>query len=227
MKKLLIALTFVAMAASAMAQSGFRFESASGLPAVGTSQVSFNNAWIGSAFSYQLTGEDTLSENFLFDINLLYDISFGRWHFPIAGRLGTAVGSGDLSRVDVGIYPWTVLSQSAVGGVLVLHGGIAYTTLPASVLEPGKIPSAIRALVGIEYSHPLGRNNLPLTLSVTPTFRSEELLFGIENLFGLEVTGIIPIAANLGILARVETPFDSALKTSVNAGVIVNGAIGN
>lgn len=191
-----------------------------------TQQVSLNNAYIGSTFSYELTNPNNVnfSDNFLFNANIVYNIMFdsSSWNLPLVGNFDLNGGQSTFDDFELGIFPFRVLSKSDNGTVFVFHSGFSYSIEPAQ--EQQLSPQVVKILLGLEVSLPLGTNSLPLTISLAPTYEN----FNLErdDLFGIDGTVIFPIAPGLAVLGDLTVPFDGTRETAFAAGVIVNGAIG-
>lgn len=230
MKKILFLLSFILCFGALTGQSVYRTINAGGMQTkhisddVNASQVSLNNAYFGSAFSYQISGDQNFEENFLFDASLLYNIEFEGtdWNFPIAGNFQLPAAGGNFEEFEVGVYPWSVISNPESSTVVVIHGGAAYLVDPEVDTEIS--PQTFRILAGGEVSLPLANNDLPVTLSVTPLYEINNL--GVDNNFGIESTFIFPISPNLAVMGEWYRPIDSIKTSTINVGVLVNGAIG-
>jgi len=194
---------------------------------VTTSQVSLNNAWFGSSFSYDLAGDGNFEEDFLFTADILYNpkLNLDGVNFAIVGDAALLTGGDQtLDQLELGIFPWKIIhSNSENGFTVVAHGGVSYRVSPVEGTETS--PQAVRLLAGAELAFPLSDNNLPATLSVTPVFETYNMDMG--NTFGLESTFLMPIAPNLGIIGEVYIPFKDQFQSIFNAGVVVNGALGD
>lgn len=209
-----------------LSQSGYRVQHAEGISNVSSSQVSLNNAWFGSSFNYQLTGNQSFKDNFLFNANILYNIKFDStaWNFPITGNLTLPLTGSKFQDIEVGINPWRVISTKGASTVWVLHGQVSYRVDPQTTASVS--PQTFDVLGGVEVSIPVGDSDLPFTVSVTPGVAFNNLDRG-TNLF-LEGTFIFPIAPNLGLIGEyVWSNIDYADKSRFNAGVLVNGALSN
>lgn len=226
LRKLLVTILLIAFCSFfTYSQSGFRTQTSQGLPdIVNAKQVSLNNAWFGSTFSYGLNNNVDFEENFLFNANVLYNISFDStaWNFPVVGNVELPLSGQSFQDIEIGIYPWRVINTWSSGTVFVLHGGLSYEVNPTT--EEGSVPQDFKILFGGEVSVPIGDNRLPLTVSVTPLFQTFNLDRG-SNL-GLEGTVILPIAPNLGIIGEVYTPFKSS-GNIFGIGVLMNSSFSN
>ncbi|MCO6500061.1 MAG: hypothetical protein J5I47_06750 [Vicingus serpentipes] len=223
MKKILILLIVLFTFSLTYSQSVFRKTHADGASPVSVSQLPLSNVWYGSQFSYKLTGDDNFNENFLFNANVIYNINFdsGSWNLPIAGNVMLPTSGGSFEDIQIGLYPWKIISKPGANTVTVLHGGVAYSIDPEN--ESGLSPQKIRLFAGIELSFPLGTNALPLSISLTPFY--EGLNLSRDDLYGLEGTFVLPIAANLGVIGELKFPFVKDVDSSFSAGVIINGAL--
>ena len=226
LRNLILAFVLLMVSATALsAQTGFRTMNANGLSDVQVRRVSPNNAYFGFKFQNQLTGTDgAFDDNFLFNANVLYNVEFdsSAWNFPIIGNLSFPITEDSFEDIEIGIFPWRVLSQSENGNVLVLHGGFSYSISPAESEELS--PQELLVLLGLELSIPMGQTNLPLSVSVAPVYRSRNLDRG--NTFGIDGTVIFPIAPSLAVIGQLDVPFNRDFDTAFSAGVLVNGVIG-
>lgn len=178
-------------------------------------RVSPNNAWIGSKLQYGFNGNESLADNFLFNMTTLYSLPVkGKLQLPLIGNVGLPL-SGNQSNVNVGLFPWYLVYNSATLS-LVAHGGAEYELYPGEELYNSIQYFSLSA--GLELGFWM-QSGLPLTLSATPIYSFRNL--DLNNLFSLELTGIIPIANGMGIL------IDSVLgkKVVMGAGLIVNNPI--
>lgn len=223
MKKVIALFIFIFTLSFAYSQSVFRTIHAEGISPVSVSQLPLSSVWYGSQFSYKLTGDENFNENFLFNANVIYNIGFdsSAWNFPVAGNVMFPVAGGTFEDVQIGVYPWRIISKPGATNVIVAHGGVAYSIDPE--LEKGVSPQAFRIFAGAEFSFPLGTGALPFSISLTPYY--ENLNLERDNLFGLEGTFILPIASNLGVIGELKAPFMKDIGTSFSAGVVVNGAV--
>lgn len=194
-----------------------------------TRSASLRNVWWGSKVLYSFDETKPIDESFFFSSKILYTPVFGdRFAVPVVGAAGLGEGSGDIlnpdAGVNVGIYPWYLLTNDVESRLtLVLHGGIGYKVLTAEVPEGAEAPQQIKLVGGLEAAF-ASNEGLPTTLSVTPVyFLNTNATVG--NFGALEITGILPIANGLGILAEGSFPFDQSFDGQFRLGVIINGKL--
>ena len=209
---------FMVLSSYVFGQSGFYTTHANGSGEVSFKQTSMNNAWLGSTFSYQLQGDSDLSDAFLFNASVLYNLKFSEnINLPIVGNLGLPL-SDSPGQVNVGLYPWGFLHDSKQSSIL-WHGGVRYGLLPNQNSETS--PQDLRVFAGVEFAFRVGQDGLPLTVSIAPTYDLRNM--GRENLAGVQTTFIVPIAKGIGLMGQHYLAKEA---TTFNAGVIMNTALG-
>ncbi len=126
----------------------------------------------------------------------------------------------DDSGVTLGLYPWYILSENEKSTILA-HGGIDYRVgdkNDAGYLTEFGINAGIElALYGDDYG-------MPFTISSGPEY---VLSSGITNTpyFGLNLSGVVPIANGLGVLIEGDASLTDGVKSGLKIGVIVNNSI--
>jgi len=228
MKKILFILTFLSITSIGIGQSVFRTINSGGLKKSSdtqTSQISLSNAWFGSSFSYQVSGDNNFEESFIFDANIIYNLELPNsdWNIPISTNFQLPTLGGDYAELELGLYPWKVISNPQSSTIIVAHGGVAYFVNPNESTDTS--PQSLRILAGAEVTLPVMKSNLPITLSVTPLYEFRNL--NIDNNFGIESTFIFPISPSLGVIGEYYQPIASNINSTFNLGIIINGAIGN
>jgi hypothetical protein len=199
---------------------------------VGTQQSSLRNAWVGSKLAYNVDESKPLNESFLLSAKVLYTpVAGDRFAIPVVGNVGLgSQAEGDIlnpdAGVNLGIYPWYLLSDPTNTDsrlTLVLHGGLGYKVLTAELPEGAEAPQQLKLIGGLEIAF-ASDEGLPTTLSVTPVYLFNTNA-GVDNFGALEITGILPIANGLGLLAEGSFPFDQGISGQFRLGVIVNSQL--
>lgn len=214
--RFLYAALILLLAVSVQAQSNYSLTD-EGKAKLDPMAVSLKNPWVGSTFSYNLSGEG-LEENFLFSARIMFfAFKTEKFGLPIVGE--AAPTNTDLlvssSGYNAGLYPYYVL-KSGEKYDLVAHGGVGYKAVPGdSTTAP---VNQLRALAGLEASFwGSGRSKSATVLSVTPVFTFND---GVDNRHFLEGTLIVPIGEFLGLLVETQIPFNGD-DIAYRAGVIV------
>lgn len=188
-------------------------------------QVSLGNPWVGAKLSYNINGDQPIDDNFLFSAKVLYTpVSGSNYAIPIVTSAG--LGSDNLvdpeSGFNIGVYPfYSVVSKTNFQ--LIIHGGVGYKVITNGTDE-GDDPQQIKLLGGLEVAFWPKDGGLPFTVSVAPTYlyHTQD---NVDNTSLLQITGIIPIANGLGLLADVQVPLDNLVSETFRFGVIVNGIL--
>lgn len=217
MKKVFL-LLFTVLSLSVFGQTSFSTFNSANEKGAEAAQVSVNNFWFGSKLSYNLTTDRPIDDNFALTGRILYvPLSSEKYAVPIGISVssnGQSVLSAE-SGYNFGIYPYYKLHQSAQATFL-LHGALSYKVLENDA-QNGSLQQ-IRALAGLEAAFFAKDGGAPVTLSVTPVYTHTSGTLGSKTL--LEVTGILPIAKNLGTL--VEWRSGKGLQPNFSIGVIIN-----
>jgi len=174
---------------------------------VKVSGVSLKNTWIGSKLSYEFQGDGLLKQNFLFSAKILYTPIHGdRYAIPIVSGLGVNSPSpfSPDGGINIGVYPYYVV-KDATNSVLVLHGGLGYKMIPKEMPEDA-LRTFVRASIGMEVLMYQNGFKAPLSLSITPLYMDG---------MGLEITGILPISAGIGILAEYFAGTNSVFRLGI------------
>lgn len=229
MKNVLLTLLFAAAAVVLSAQTPFQSFSSRPHGLTGQ-QASAHNPWIGAKLSYTFDDAVDLSDNFLLNGRLLYNLSAAeaKWQFPIISNVSLSLngndGIGDALLNDrgitAGLYPYTILSQNETS-TWVIHGAGVYKILPNTNAESSL--QQVKLLAGVEYAHVLSPGGLPTTISLTPAYSFNNL--ENPNFFSLEATGVIPVASGMGLLLEYTVPFGSDKKSVFKAGIILHGQL--
>lgn len=180
-----------------------------------TSRISPHNAWIGSQLQYDFNQDNSLSNNFLFNVKTLYSLrTKGKLQLPIIGNVGIPLGDNS-STVQVGLFPWSLVHNNSIFSI-VAHGGAEYEVYPGENLSTSVQHFNLSA--GIEVAVWM-QQGLPLTLSATPIYSFRNL--DLDDSFYFELTGIVPITNGMGFM------IDSRLgkKSILAAGLIINNPI--
>lgn len=220
MKNFILITSLLFITHLALAQSPFTILSSHDAKPAYLSASSQNNPWVGAKLVYNVAGD--VSESFLLSARVLYVAASGdSWAFPIVGNVGLN-NADSLSAddgVSIGVFPYYRLAGNSTLQLL-LHGGLNY-----HILNLDEIGSAneLRMLAGLEAALYPKDGGSPATLSVAPEYVINSTL---GNQWGLNLTGVLPVANGLGLLLEGTVPFDNAgLSTGLKIGVIVNGDI--
>ena len=178
--------------------------------------VSLKNTWLNSKLTFALADDGLLRDNIVFSARVLYTPLHGQdWAFPIVST--AAPNNKNLfvaeSGLNLGVYPYKILgSNSKI--ITVLHGGVGYKVVPTE--NPGEIATQqIKALVGIEWLIYQEGFKAPATISLTQNMWKND-----KVIFGLEITGIIPVGVDMGILVEYYQPYTTT--GGARAGIIIN-----
>lgn len=192
---------------------------------VSANQISTGNTWFGAGASYALAGEEGFKDNFLFNTQILYNISLdsSRINLPIGGKLSFPVNGGNVQDISIGIYPYKIVYLHNKGLTVVAHGGLEYNVDPRLDSEDTNLTSSqrVRVFLGSDISIPTPKFKLPIVLSVTPILS----LTNSDNakVFGaLETALIYPISNSLGVFTEHTMNFCSDEKSTYVIGVINN-----
>lgn len=231
--KHVIAILFMSLLffSTGFAQSAYSVKNSKSSTAseVESQQVSLHNPWVGAKLSFAISDPNTdLNTNFIFSAKVLYEAASGdKFSIPIVSNI--ALGSRDLlspeSGVNAGVFPYYVVNENSKFS-LVAHGGVNYKIVPSGNASPSA--QQVRALAGLEVAVKQNESSLPSTLSVTPVYYFNDIgenPYGMENSFGIEATGIVPLGQGLGVLAEYQQAFTSGSSGTFRVGVIVNGAL--
>lgn len=207
-------------------QTPFAIVNSDGKDDAGLEQISMANPWVGAKLSYNLNDEKPISDNFLFSAKVLYmPVASDKYAVPIVGSIG--LNSENLfdpeSGLNLGVYPWYKISANE-RIALIAHGGFAYKVITEGVDTGEDAPQQMRILGGLEAVFFSSASGLPTTISVTPVYLNNTNT-DVSSGAILEVTGIIPIAKGLGLLADGVIPFKKDQKGSFALGVIVNNQL--
>ena len=118
-----------------------------------TEQISLANPYIGVAkLSYNLDPDRPLNDNLIFSVGAqITPIKGDRYAIPILG-VGS-LGSGDIlnpnSGLNIGVFPYYVLSQKETYK-LILHGGGNYKVITEGVSAGEDPASQVKLLGGLE-----------------------------------------------------------------------------
>lgn len=184
--------------------------------------TSYNNAWIGSTLSYNVSGD--VSDAFLLKGRALYVIKRGaNYAIPIMANVAlNQADSLDDSGVILGLYPYYKLAEGD-GMSLVAHSGLAYQMAD---LQDVNAERKFRFLIGLEAAVQGENENMPpFTFSAALEYKMN--IREIENqTWGIGLSGVIPVQPGLGLLVEGSIPFDNEnYSTGVELGFIVNGEL--
>jgi len=222
--KNLILLSFLLIATIATAQTPFTMVSSANTknqPAK-LSANSLNNPWVGAKLAYNLAGD--VSNSFILSGRVMYSIDEGeKYAIPLIANVG--FNNGDSldadNGVSIGVYPWYILSQKNNSTIL-LHGGLNYHV--ADRMDAGYL-TEVTMLAGIEAALYPKNGGAPATISAGPEYIINTG-GALENMFAINITGVVPIANGLGLLVESDIPIiKSQLSTGLKIGVIVNNSI--
>lgn len=221
MKQLLFSFFMLLFATVGFSQSAYDIMNSRGTPQVGVQQASAYNPYFGAKLSYSLDEDKPVSESFLLSAKITQVLAAGdNWAFPVASSFG--LNSDDLlnpeSGFNVGVFPWISLTKNAETPLtFIVHGGINYKVITEGVDDGSEAPQQFKALAGIEaiFAGPEGSG--PTTLSVTPVY----YLNNVADDFGaLEITGVLPVAPGLALLAEGNLPFQNGIGGDVRLGIL-------
>jgi len=217
--KNLILLSILFISSIAFAQTPFSILSSHENKPAALSAISLNNPWVGAKLAYNITGD--ASNSFLLSARALYIVASGdRWALPIIGNVGldkTDSLSAD-NGVSLGLFPYYSLTTTGKVQVLV-HGGLNYHVYDRP--ENG-FYNQVRMLAGLECALYGDSGGSPITLSVAPEYIINTGPFRAST-FGINFTGVLPIANGLGLLIEGIAPLSKDYaSTGLKIGVIVN-----
>lgn len=219
MKNLLILLSF--MCATLTAQTPYYIMKPvyldNGTNQVRVSGVSIKNTWLGSKLTLALNDDGLLRDNFVFSAKVLYTPIFGeKYAIPVV--TSTALNSTNLfnaeSGVNIGVYPYYVLKESAKQ-ITVLHGGIGYKVVPKT--DDILVQEQVKLMVGAELMFYQEGFAAPTSISLSPIYWHN---FNSDDYLGIELTGILPIGVDMGVLAEYWNTFNGI--DGFRIGLIVN-----
>lgn len=226
MRNLLVILLTVFSLSFGFSQSEFGTIN-TGNSEVGTEQISTANPYWGFNLLYNLDESKPLDESFVFSAKLLKVLASGeRFSVPLVGEVG--LGDDDIlspgSGINAGIYPYYVLSQTSQFKILA-HGGVGLKIIEEGVGVGEDAPQQIRLVAGFEGIFTFEEGGNPFTLSVTPVY-----LFNSNSVVGntgaLEITAVLPVGANVGLLAEGLVPFQNGdFESGFRFGVIARGQL--
>jgi len=213
MNKFLVLLLFLGL--NSFAQTSYSVLNSANQKGATTSQLSVGNIWFSSKVSYNLT-ENKIDDNFALTGRVLYTpILSEKYAVPIVLTASTDNGSllSTESGVNVGVYPFYKLVNTATTAFLI-HGGVGYKELLKNAPEPIK---QVRALAAVEVSFFQKEGGVPVTISAGPIYTHSASIGGKTS---LEITGVLPIAKNLGTL--IEWNSGTGNPQAFKIGVIIN-----
>lgn len=222
MKSLIVLIIFLFTAFLATAQTPFSMLSSHGDAPASLSASSQRNPWVGAKLAYNISGD--VSESFLLSARALQILASGE-RFAIPALLNVGLNNPDSlsgeSGVSLGVYPWYSLTTKE-NFSLILHGGVGYSILDKSGIDP---QTQLRTLIALEAAIYGAGGGPPITLSVGP-----EYIWSIQDQtvgsLGLSITSVIPISTGLGILLEGVVPLnESTPNTGLKIGVIVNSMV--
>lgn len=221
MKQLLFSLLMLFVASFGYSQSAYDIMNSHGTSDVSTKQASSYNPYFGAELSYSLDEDKPVSESFLLSAKITYVVAAGdNWAFPVASSFG--LNSDDLlnpeSGFNVGVFPWYLVTKNVDAQLkFIVHGGLNYKVITEGV-GGSEAPQQFKAIGGIEAIFVGDDGQAPTTLSVTPVY----YLNNVADDFGaLEITGVLPVAPGLALLAEGNLPFQNGIGGDVRLGIIV------
>lgn len=186
-----------------------------------TKETSVHNFWFGSKLTSTIGSEEDLSDRFLFNGKIVYDLKFGDFSLPVVSSVdlkfdGSPNGFlfGD-KGVSIGVQPYKVVSEGT-NSDFVVHGGLIYKLLPQATMKLS--PQQTKIFAGIEWQYYAPAKILPLSVTVTPAYQINNLIN--SNMVVLETTVIMPLSNGFGVLAELITPFKSGFNPVLRFGVI-------
>ena len=222
MKKIIL-LSFMLISSCAIfAQTPFSMVASHPQGPAALSATSLNNPWVGAKLLYNVAGD--VSNSFLLSGRAMYVIDKGdTWAIPAIANVGISnIDSLDEdSGVAIGVYPWkTIMRQYRK--VINIHGAANYHI--AQLNDAGSMTD-FRLMAGIEAAFYPKEAGMPATISVGPEYIINTG-GSLPNTFGIQFTGVLPIATGLGLLIESDVPLTKATPTTgIKIGVIINNVI--
>lgn len=183
------------------------------------SVASLRNPWLGAKLVYNI--RDDVSDFFRFTGRVQYaPIQGANFAIPFVTNVDLTQDSLVADEgVEIGVFPWVSLGNSSQFA-LILHGGLNYT------ITTGPTDGDLfTALAGLELAiWGKDQTQSPITISAAPVLVFQTQDAATDNTFGLELTGVIPIANGLGLLLEGTIPFDEVnyFTKGLKAGIITN-----
>lgn len=185
--------------------------------------ASLANPWIGAKVSKNFNENLPIDQSFLLSAKVLYaPLSGPGWSIPVVTTVG--IGNSDIfnpdAGINLGVYPYYNLSKQS-SFQFVVHGALAYKVIESGVPEEADNPEQFKVSAGFEAILSPPDGGAPTTLSIAPTYMFNNIS---DDAGGLEITGVLPIATGLGILAESYIPFKEVNSYAGNfrLGIIAN-----
>lgn len=186
------------------------------------SATSMDNPWVGAKLLYNVAGD--VSNSFLLSGRAMYVIDKGdTWAIPAIANVGISnIDSLDEdSGVSIGVYPWKTIMRQYMK-VINVHGAINYHI--AQLTDAGSMTD-LRIMAGIEAAFYPKDGGMPATISAGPEYIINTG-GSLPNTFGIQFTGVLPIATGLGLLLESDLPLTKSTPSAgVKIGVILNNVI--
>jgi len=222
MKKILF-LSFILLSSCAIfAQTPFSMIASHPQGPASLSATSMDNPWVGAKLLYNVAGD--VSNSFLLSGRAMYVIDKGdTWAIPAIANVGISnIDSLDEdSGVSIGVYPWKTIMRQYMK-VINIHGAINYHI--AQLTDAGSMTD-LRIMAGIEAAFYPKNGGMPATISAGPEYIINTG-GSLPNTFGIQITGVLPIATGLGLLVESDIPITKSTPSAgVKIGVILNNVI--
>lgn len=178
--------------------------------------VSPNNPYYGAKLLYNISGD--VSNSILFGAHTMFvPVKGFKYAIPVLTNIDLNVGDTVNNQTEwlIGAYPYYTLIEDR-NITLNLHGGLSY-----QILNNERTENELRGLLGVEVAFYGEDQSTPITLSVAPEFTRH--VQSMTNTNQLSITGVVPIAKGLMILAEGAIPFGNDLSTAFQFGILLNG----
>lgn len=214
----LLILSFCFMAVLSFGQS-VRYYGENKAAEASTQELSKKHVMFATDVTQSFTkGVNDLKNSNIFSLKGIYTLKTKNENIglPIMGNFDLNTGITNIVDIlssdgglGVGFYPWFV-----TGPNFTVHGGIN-TRLFLSDTSYSVAPNAVRLYGGVEYE------KSGFVLSLTPGFQWTKNFAEVGNFTFIEVTGIIPVAANLGLMVEWTAPFKDGVNSMLRAGLVI------
>jgi hypothetical protein len=222
MKKLILLIPLFLISLIISAQTPFSMIASHPQGPASLSATSMDNPWVGAKLLYNVAGD--VSNSFLLSGRAMYVIDKGdTWAIPAIANVGISnIDSLDEdSGVSIGVYPWKTIMRQYMK-VINVHGAVNYHI--AQLTDAGSMTD-LRIMAGIEAAFYPKDGGMPATISAGPEYIINTG-GSLPNTFGIQITGVLPIATGLGLLVESDVPLTKSTPSAgVKIGVILNNVI--
>lgn len=222
MKKLILLSSLFLISLTISAQTPFSMIASHPQGPASLSATSMDNPWVGAKLLYNVAGD--VSNSFLLSGRAMYVIDKGdTWAIPAIANVGISnIDSLDEdSGVSIGVYPWKTIMRQYMK-VINVHGAINYHI--AQLADAGSMTD-LRIMAGVEAAFYPKDGGMPATISAGPEYIINTG-GSLPNTFGIQITGVLPIATGLGLLVESDVPLTKSTPSAgVKIGVILNNVI--